>query len=131
MKILFATEDSLYGILLAALVLGLSGKYYKVPQIDILWGALFTIGIILTFFDIIHTFTDLSRHPVVLVGAFFNNVIDLILFVTFAAKMFVLNIPFLTQFMTPYLTNPVYLFYIGAFLLITNVFWLIAWPLFD
>jgi hypothetical protein len=131
MKILFATEDSIYGILLAAIVLGLSGKYYNIPQLDILWGALFAIGIILTLFDIMHTFTDLSRHPIVLVGAFFNNLIDLILYVAFAAKMFVLNIPFLTQFMTSYITNPTYLFYIGAFLIITNVFWLVAWPFFD
>jgi len=131
MKLLFATEDCLYMILMGAIVIGLSGKYFKLPQLDMVWGALFAIGIILTLMDIFHTFTDLSRHPMVLIGALFNNIIDGVLLAALTAKSFNFTIPMLTQYAAPYLTNPVYLFYIGGFFVATSMIWMVLWPMFD
>jgi hypothetical protein len=132
MKILFATEDSIFGILLAAIVVGLSGKYFKLPTgLEYVWGALFAIGIILVLFDIIHTFTDLSRHPMVLIGSLINNILEGTIFVAFVSKFFNFTIPMLTTYAQPYISNPTYLFYIGAFLAVSNVIWLVIWPMFD
>lgn len=131
MKILFATEDCLYMILIGAIVIGLSEKYFKLPQLNAVWGALFAIGIILTLLDIIHTFTDLSRHPLVLIGALANNLIDGTLLAALTAKYFNFTIPKLSTYAAQYLANPTYLFYIGGFFVVASVFWIIVWPMFD
>jgi len=129
MKFAFESEDCIYGIIIGMLVIGFSGKYFNVPNIPYLWGALFAVAVILTILDIFHTFTDLGRHPIALILVLLNNLIDGALQIAYMGKFFKFSIPKLSAFINPYLANNTYVFYIGVFFVVTSFIWLIVWPM--
>ena len=126
MKLLHESEDCIFGIILGILIIGFSGKFFTLPKLNIVWGILFAIAVVLSVLDVINTLTDLGYHHLVLIGAFLNNLIDLIIEVLFMAKYFGFSIPFFSKLVNPLLSNPTYLFCIGVFVIATSVFWLIA-----
>ncbi len=129
MKLLFASEDAVLGIVLGVLIVGFSGKYFSVPSWNILWGVLFAVGVIMTVLDVFHTLADLGRHPLVVILALLNNLIDAVFELAFMAKFFGFGIPVLSGFLNPVIAEPMYLFIIGIFFIVTSVIWLVVWPM--
>jgi len=129
MKLLFSSEDCLVGLVVGAVLLGLSGKYYTLPEWNILWGILFLVSLIFTFFDVFHTFSDLPGHMFLTILLFLTNIVDFIFEVALSVKYLGLNItlPFISQYM-PLLEEPTVLFGLGVFFLASIVFWLIVTP---
>ncbi|MBI5061876.1 MAG: hypothetical protein HZB67_06225 [Candidatus Aenigmarchaeota archaeon] len=124
MKILFEYEDCIYGIIIGVILIGLSGTFFTLPDYPMIWGALFGIAAILTILDVRHTFSDLSGHSVLIILALLNNIIDLILEIALTAKMFNLDIPYLSEQLNPYLNDPTMLAGIGTFFIVTSCLWI-------
>ena len=129
MKLIFPEEDSVFGIILGLIVLGLSGKYYKVPDLSLVYGIFFGISMLLTVADIFATFTRMHRHMAITVLNWLNNVADTVLDLAFISFFFKLNIPFITPTVVPYLASPSNLYIIGIFYVASNVFWIVLHPL--
>lgn len=109
-------------------MIGFAGKYYSIPQWKIVWGIFFAACLIMTILDIFHTISTMSMHPGLLFLAFLNNLIDGVVELAFAVKFFAVKIPLVTQYALPYLANSTYVFFMGAFLVATSVFWLVMMP---
>src|SRR3989344_6057082 len=116
MKFAFEEEDSLYGILVGAFLIGVSGLWFTIPLSKgiLRWIgiAVFGIAIILTFLDIIHTIQDLTYHPLMLIGMFLQSIVDIILefalLITFLGVK--LALPYFTDYVIPLTQTPKGLF---------------------
>lgn len=128
MKLLFEAEDCLIGIGIGLLMIGLSGKYFSVPEWPYLWAIAFFISFLFTIFDVVHTFSDISGHISLMILLIINNVADAIIEIALTAKFFGLEIPTLSAFLNPYFNMPGIMFAFGIFFIISSVFWLIAFP---
>ncbi len=128
MKLLFEAEDCLVGIGIGLLIVGLSGKYYTVPEWGVLWGIAFFFSFIMTILDVIHTFSDIGGHIVMLMILFINNAADAIIEIALAAKFLGFEIPRISAFLNPFLDRPEVMLGIGIFFIISSVFWLIYFP---
>jgi len=112
-------------------MIGLSGYFIYLPEINILWGLLFAVSALITLFDVTFTMFDLGEKVLPLVILLFNNVIDIVIEIVLAAKYlgFSLHaIPFL-QNISYYLSQPKYLFAVGIFFIASSLFWIIATPI--
>ena len=130
MKLAFDSEDAIIGIIVGLLVLGLSDKYYTLELnkwIYILAAVVFSIFIIL---DIVNEFHLFESHPLMIFILVVHNLIDLVLMAAVFSKFSGYNMPYITEIIVPFLGDPVYLFYIGAFLIGANILWLITMPLY-
>ncbi|MFC1800820.1 hypothetical protein ACFLYT_02060 [Nanoarchaeota archaeon] len=131
MKILFDAEDSVLGIIAAGIIIGLSNKYYSVPDWTIVYGIFFAICALFSFFDIFHGVVHVANmHPLISIAGFLNNLVDVAVEIAFVAFFFNFNIPWLSSFMAPFLTGP-WLFWVGVFIGGTSLIWLIAWPMLE
>ena len=128
MKFVFEEEDSIYNILLGFFVIGMTGRYFSIPYAKYIAIPAFALAIILAFLDIIHTVHDMSFNPMMLVGLFINNIIEIIIFFAMLLKAtgFKLMIPYFTQYIMPLTSTTNGLFAIGIFLIVTSVFWLFS-----
>jgi len=131
MKLFFSNEDSVFGILIGVILIGLSGKLFNIPNIPILYGILFGLSLVLTVLDILAVFTALHRHFMITALNWINNVVDAVLELAFIAYFFKLNIPFISTVIVPHLSSPSNLFIIGIFFVVVSIFWLIAHPFID
>ena len=128
MKCLFEAEDSIIGIIVGLLFIGLSGVFFALPKFTydtFVWGGIFAISLIFTVLDVKHTFRDLSGHALLLVILLLNNAIDFVIELGMAAKMFGLNIPYITTYLTPYMESPMILLFIGVFFIGSSIFWMV------
>lgn len=128
MKLIFAEEDSVFGILVGLVLIGLSGKFIALPKIPFLFGIIFGFSLILSFLDVAAIFTRLHRHFMLTAMNAVNNAVDLILELVFIAYFFHFKIPFLTPLLEPLVTTPTALLYIGFFFVGINAFWIIIHP---
>ncbi|MFH1275508.1 MAG: hypothetical protein ABIH82_00190 [Candidatus Woesearchaeota archaeon] len=129
MKLIFAEEDSVYGILMGVLIIGLSGKYFNVPDLPSVWGAMFCISLLFSALDFAHAFTRFSRHIGIVILHFANIVIDIVLEVSFISMFFKFEVPFISTMTVPLLQAPETLFIVGIFYVVSNVFWVVAFPM--
>ena len=128
MKLSFDAEDAIIGILVGLLVLGLSGKYYQMELnkwVYIIAAAAFAIFIVL---DILNEIVKFESHPLTIGILIIHNLIDLVLMAALFSKFSEYNIPFVTETIVPYFSDPVALFYVGAFLAVGNALWLVSLP---
>ena len=129
MKFLFESEDSIIGITVGIVLIGMSGLYFSLPKFaydNFVWGLLFAASLVFTLLDVKHTFSDIGgHHKLMLLLLLLNNAVDFIVELAMAGKMFAINIPYVTSFMNPYISNPTMLLYIGIFFVASSVFWLI------
>jgi len=128
MKLLFEAEDCLVGIGIGLLMIGLSGKYYNVPEWNILWGVVFSFSFIMTILDVIYTFSDIGGHIVMLMILFVNNAIDGVIEIALAAKYFGFDLGKISTLLNPHLDKPEVMFALGIFFIASSVFWLIYFP---
>lgn len=124
MKILFEYEDCIVGILIGILFIGLAGTYFTVPEWPIIWAAAFGISFILTILDMRHTFSDMKDHPILLIVLLMNNAADFIIELGAAAFMLGISVPYISEFLDPYLRTSYGLLAIGIFFIASSVFWL-------
>lgn len=129
MKLIFESEDCIVGIGVGLLMIGLSGKWkFTLPELNYLWAVAFFVSFLLTIFDVVHTFSDLSYHPMMLALLVANNVVDGIVEIALTAKYFGFEIPKISALLNPYLAKPEIMFALGIFFLASSVFWLVAMP---
>jgi len=131
MKLIFAEEDCVYGILMGIIIVGLTGKYIKIPSWPIIYGIAFSISLILSFMDIAHSFSGMHRHPGIITLHWITIVIDMILEITFITFFFNIQIPFISTVLFSFIKNNTILFYIGVYFVVSNIFWTVASPLTD
>ena len=131
MKLFHEIEDCIIGLLVGLLIIGLSGYFLQLPQIDVLWGLLFAISALFTLFDVTFTLFDLGEKIVPLMFLLFNNAIDIIIEIALASKYLgfsLSNLPFM-ETIVQYLSQPQYLLWAGIFFIASSIFWIIATPL--
>lgn len=129
MKFFHEIEDCIIGIIIGLLLIGLSGRYIQLPELNIIWGLLFIVSLVFTVLDVVYTFMDFGGHLLLIIILFVNNAIDLIIELALAIKYLNLEItlPLVSQFM-PLLDNPTTLFIIGIFFIASSIFWMIVFP---
>lgn len=126
MKLIFEAEDCIVGIGIGLLMIGLSGKYFTLPKLNYLWAIAFFVSFLLTIFDVVHTFSDLAFHPMLLVLLLANNIIDGIIEIALTAKYFGFTLGKVSTLLNPYFDKPEVMFIIGIFFIVSSVFWLFA-----
>jgi len=129
MKFIFEGEDCIVGIIIGLLLVGLSGKYFTIPELSpILLGLIFIGSVIFSVLDIFHTFHDFAGHIFLIVLLFINNLIDIFIELGYIGYAFNFNVPYVSQIIGPYLLEPTYMFLFGAFFVVSSVFWLMVFP---
>jgi len=71
---------------------------------------------------------DLATHFGFIVLSILHNLVDIVLSLTIISFFSGWNIPYITQYLVPYLQNEPVIFGAGIFLIAGNVFWLVVYP---
>ena len=131
MKLLFAAEDTIIGIICGVLLVGFTGRYFSLKLSSIIYVIVF---IIYGFFILLHIFNevkDLTTHFGFIVFSLLHSFADLGITLAVISYFGSFNIPYITSTLVPYLENADMLFYAGAFLVIGNAVWLCLYPFLD
>ena len=128
MKLTFATEDCIIGIIVGFLLIFYTGKLYPLKLNQYIYAVAFGIFIIFIFLDIIHEFSDLSRHPGFILFSIVHSLADLVLSVALISFFTGINIPYMTSMIVPYFQNEAMILYAGIFLVAGNLLWLVMYP---
>lgn len=128
MKGIFEAEDAVVGIACGLLLLGYTGKFFTLKLPNFVYVLAFIVFIVFILLDIANEFSDLARHFVFVGGALLHNLGDLAISLTFISHFSGWNIPYITQYLVPYLENPAIISGVGMFLVIANVVWLFIFP---
>ena len=127
MKMIFASEDCFVGILFGALILALSEKWFNLPSAKTFLIIVIPIFIIFVVLDVVWEFSDLSRHFMFIGVSILQNIFDFVLCIGFYSLFFNFSVPIISGY-TSYLTNPVVLYYLGLFEIISHIVWLVLTP---
>jgi hypothetical protein len=127
MKFAIEAEDAIIGVLCGILLLGLAGKFFSLKLHDSVYVIAFGIFIIFIILDIINEFKDLSSLGLIFLSIL-HNIADLIISLASISHFTGINIPYVTQYLVPYLQNPEIVAGIGIFLVVTNALWLLTMP---
>lgn len=127
MKFAIEAEDSIIGIACGILLLGFAGKFFSLKLHDSVYVIAFGIFIIFIILDIINEFKDLSSLGLIFLSIL-HNLVDLAVSLTFISHFAGINMPYITQYLVPYLQNPEIIAGIGIFLVVSNALWLITMP---
>jgi len=128
MKLTFAAEDAVIGVVCGLLIIGFAGKWFSLKLPDFTYVLAFGIFIIFILIDIMHEFSDLARHFGFILFSILHNAADLIVSLTFISHFSGWNIPYITLNLVPYLKDAMAVYYVGLFLLIGNAIWLVIFP---
>jgi len=131
MKLLFAAEDTIVGIICGLLLVGFTGRYFSLKLNNAVYIIAFIVYGIFLLFDIINELRDLSTHFGFIVFSLLHTFVDFGIVATFLSYFGGWNIPYITSALVPYLKDETMIFYAGAFLVIGNVIWLILYPFLD
>ncbi len=131
MKLLFAAEDTIVGIICGILLVGLTGRYFSLKLNNAIYIIAFIVYGIFLLFDIINEVRDLTTHFGFIVFSLLHTFADLGIVATFLSYFGGWNVPYITSTLVPYLKDEAMIFYAGAFLVIGNVIWLILYPFLD
>lgn len=127
MKFAIEAEDAVIGIICGVLLLGLAGKFFSLKLHDSIYVIAFAVFVIFIVLDVINEFKDLSSIGLIFLSIL-HNLIDLAISLTFISHFTGVNIPYITQYLVPYLQNPEVIAGIGIFLIVTNALWLLTMP---
>ncbi|MBI2650543.1 hypothetical protein HYX04_04480 [Candidatus Woesearchaeota archaeon] len=128
MKLAFEAEDAIIGIACGLLLLGLTGRFFSLKLNDWAYVIAFIALIISIFLDVINEFSDLSTHFGLIMLALLHNLVDLAISLAFISHFTKWNIPYITQYLVPYLHNESIVAGIGIFLVVSNAIWLLTMP---
>ena len=124
---IFVSEDCFVGILFGALILALSEKWFNLPSAKTFLIIVIPIFIIFVVLDVVWEFSDLSRHFMFIGVSILQNIFDFVLCIGFYSLFFNFSVPIISGY-TSYLTNPVVLYYLGLFEIISHIVWLVLTP---
>lgn len=132
MKLFYAQEDSIYGLIIGLFIIGYSGLYFdisKIISIKLIPIILFSVSLILTGLDFSHNIINMfGVHVMATSLLFLNNLIDLVIEIGFFAYFTGLKIPIIVNLL-PYLQNNSLVLYVGIFFLVSNAIWILMWPM--
>lgn len=128
MKLTVAIEDLIIGIVCGLLLIGYAGRFFSLKLNKYVYVVAFMIYIVFIILDILYEFSDLTTHFGFIVLSILHNLIDLVLSLGIISYFSKWNIPYITSLLVPYLESQTFIFGIGAFLVIGNVFWLVVYP---
>ena len=131
MKLLFAAEDTIVGIICGLLLIGLTGRFFSL-KLDNGWYIIaFIVYIIVILMDFINEIRDLTTHMGFIIFSLAHGFVDLIIAAAFLSHFSGWSIPYATEIFVPYLQNEAAILWAGAFLVAGNVIWLILYPFLD
>lgn len=131
MKLTFAAEDTIIGIICGILLIGLTGRFFSLKLADILYVIAFIIYILFILLDIVNEISDLTTHFGFMVFSLLHSLADLVIAIAFISHFSKWDIPYITPTFVPYLQNEAVIFGLGIFLVAGNVIWLILYPFLD
>ena len=129
MKLTFAAEDAVIGMVCGLLLLGFIGKWFTLKLPNFAYVIVFAIFIVFILIDIAHELSDLGRHFGFIGFSILHNIADFIISLTIISHFSGWNIPYITSIFVPYLKNEAMIFYVAMFLVIGNAIWLVIFPL--
>ena len=128
MKVLLDMEDAIIGAVMGLLVIGMSGRFFSLELNPIFYMVGFGALMVFIILDLVNEIFNLGSHPLYLLILILHNIIDFIISAAFISKFTGYNIPFITESMVPFLDDPRFLFYIGAFMVVANGLWIVTVP---
>ena len=131
MKLLFAAEDTIIGIICGLLLVGLTGRFFSLKLSDAIYVIAFVIYGFFILLDIVNEVRDLTTHFGFILFSLLHSFADLGIVLAVISKFSGWSIPYVTSILAPYLQNESNIFYAGAFLVAGNVIWLIMYPFLD
>ena len=131
MKLLFAAEDTIIGIVCGLLLIGLTSRFFSLKLSDTVYIIAFVIYAVFILLDIVNEVRDLTTHFGFIVFSLLHSILDLVIALTFISYFSGWNIPYVTGIFVPYLKNEPTIFYAGILLVVGNVIWLILYPFLD
>lgn len=131
MKLIFAAEDTVIGIICGLLLIGLTGHFFSLKLSDIIYLIAFIIYAFFILLDIFNEVRDLTTHFGFILFSLLHSLVDLLIALTFVSHFSGWNIPWITSVFVPYLQNEAMIFYAGIFLVVGNAIWLIMYPFLD
>ncbi len=130
MKLTFAAEDTIIGIICGLLLIGFTGRFFSLKLSNTMYIVAFIIYIFFILLDIVNEIRDLTTHFGFIVFSLVHSLIDLLIALAFVSYFGKWNIPYITTTIVPYL-NEITIFWIGVFLVIANAIWLLLYPFLD
>jgi len=131
MKLIFAAEDTIIGIICGLLLIGFTGRFFSLKLSDIIYVIAFVIYGFFILLDIFNEIRDLTTHFGFILFSLLHSLVDLGIALAVISNFSGWNIPYITSIFVPYLQNESYVFYSGAFLVVGNAIWLILYPFLD
>ena len=131
MKLLFAAEDTIIGIICGLLLIGFTGRFFSLRLSDIIYVIAFVIYGFFILLDIFNEIKDLTTHFGFILFSLLHSLVDLGIALAVISNFSGWNIPYITPNLVPYLQNSDVVFYAGAFLVVGNAIWLILYPFLD
>ena len=134
MKFTFAAEDTIIGIICGLLLIGYTGRYFSFKLSNILYVVAFIAYVFFLILDIFNEIRDLTTHFGFILFSLIHSLVDLIIAFTLISFFSGWNIPYITSTLVPYLKGDAaisLIFWIGIFLVVGNVIWLILYPFLD
>ena len=128
MKLTVAIEDLIIGIICGLLLIGYSERFFSLKLNKYVYVVAFMIYIVFIILDILYEFSDLTTHFGFIVLSIIHNVVDLVLSAAVVSHFSKWSIPFITEYVVPYLQGEQALFILGAFFVLGNAFWLVVYP---
>ena len=134
MKFTFAAEDTIIGIICGLLLIGYSGRFFSLKLSNTLYVIAFIAYVFFLLLDIVNELRDLTTHFGFILLSLIHSLADLVIAFTLISFFSGWNIPYITYTLVPYLQGDAaigLIFWIGIFLVVGNVIWLILYPFLD
>ncbi len=131
MKLIFAAEDTIIGIICGILLIGLAGRFFELKLPDNFYLIAFIIYSVAILMDIVNEARDLTTHFGFILFSLIHSFVDLAIALAFVSHFSSWNMPIITSTIVPYLASQSIIFGIGAYLVIGNVVWLALYPFLD
>ena len=128
MKLTVPFEDLIIGIICGLLLVGYTGRYFSLKLPNPVYIIAFVIYIIFIGLDIVYEFSDLTTHFGFIVVSILHNLADLVLSLALISHFSGWNIPYITEFLVPYLQSEAVIFGVGAYLVAASVIWIVVYP---
>ena len=127
MKLTVPVEDLVIGIICGLLLVGYAGKFFPLKLNEYVYAAAFMIYAVFILLDTFYELSDFSTHLGFIITSVLHNIVDFALSLAVISHFGKWNIPVISQYIVPYLGEQAF-FYLGAFFVVGNAFWLIAYP---
>ena len=131
MKLIFAAEDTIIGIICGLLLIGLTGRFFSLKLSNFVYVIAFIAYVFFILLDIINELKDLTTHFGFILFSLTHSFIDLGIALAVISHFSKWNIPYITATFVPYLKNEAAFLWMGAFLVVGNAVWLMLYPFLD